>query len=90
MKNTNTNNITVKPVNKERIKKILNTTLLLSVVTSIEFLLTFTLPRSSFLIFLLVSLTFVKAFYIVAEFMHLKYEVKGLILCISLPTIFLT
>ena len=69
----NTTNVNVEPVNKEKIRKILNTTLLLSVVTSIEFLLTFTLPRSSFLIFLLVSLTFIKAFYIIAEFMHLKY-----------------
>ena len=85
----NTTNVNVKPVNKEKIRKILNTTLLLSVVTSIEFLLTFTLPRSSFLIFLLVSLTFIKAFYIIAEFMHLKYEAKALILSISIPTLFL-
>jgi len=83
------NNIVVKPIKKDKIKKILKTTLILSIVTSIEFFFTFTLERSNFLIFLLIGLTIVKAFYIIGEFMHLKYEVKGLILCILLPIIFL-
>lgn len=33
--------------------------------------------------------TLIKAFYIVAEFMHLKYEKKALILSLSVPLIFL-
>jgi cytochrome c oxidase subunit IV len=83
------NNIIIKPVNKNKIRKILKTTLFLSIITGIEFFFTFTLERSNFLIFLLVSLTIVKAFYIVAEFMHLKYEAKALIISILLPILFL-
>lgn len=83
------NSVVAKPIKKDKIRKILKTTLILSVVTAIEFFFTFSLERSNFLIFLLISLTIVKAFYIVGEFMHLKYEVKGLILCILLPVIFL-
>jgi cytochrome c oxidase subunit IV len=82
-------NIIAKPIKKDKLRKILKTTLILSIVTAIEFFFTFTLERSNFLIFLLISLTIVKAFYIVGEFMHLKYEVRGLILCILLPIIFL-
>jgi cytochrome c oxidase subunit IV len=36
-----------------------------------------------------VGMTIVKAFYIVAEFMHLKHEVKSLIWAIMLPIIFI-
>lgn len=36
-----------------------------------------------------VGMTLVKAFYIVAEFMHLKHEVKSLIWAIMLPIIFI-
>jgi cytochrome c oxidase subunit IV len=35
-----------------------------------------------------VAMTIVKAFYIVGEFMHLKYEVKVLIWSILIPMIF--
>jgi cytochrome c oxidase subunit IV len=35
-----------------------------------------------------IGLTFVKAFYIVSEFMHLKHETKVLIWSIILPMIF--
>ena len=35
-----------------------------------------------------IALTVVKAFYIVSEFMHLKYEVKVLIWSILIPMIF--
>lgn len=36
-----------------------------------------------------VGLTFVKAFYIVGEFMHLKHEVKTLIWSVVIPTMFI-
>ncbi len=35
-----------------------------------------------------VGMTIVKAFYIVAEFMHLKYEMKVLIWSILIPMVF--
>lgn len=42
-----------------------------------------------FVVTVFISLTIVKAFYIIAEFMHLKHEAKMLILSLSLPIIFI-
>ncbi len=76
-----------KPVNKEKVKKLWRIAGILGVVTAIEFLLAFTMPRGILLYSIFVGLTLVKAFYIVSEFMHLKYEVKTLIWSILLPII---
>lgn len=80
--------IAVQPRNKEKIAKIWKTALIMAVVTGIEFVLAFTMNRGAFLTSIFVLLTFVKTFYIVAEFMHLKYEVKVLIWSIVLPMLF--
>jgi len=82
-----TANIVVKPVDKSKVRKIWKIAIILGIVTSIEFLLAFTMPRGVLLYIIFVGLTLVKAFYIVSEFMHLKYEVKSLIWSILLPTI---
>ncbi len=79
----------VLPKDKEKIKKIWMTALILAVVTAIEFLLAFTMERGVLLTSIFVLLTFVKSFYIVAEFMHLKYETKTLIWSIVIPTLFI-
>ena len=76
------------PANKEHIKKIWKTAGILDLVTALEFLLAFTMPRGAVLIALFIILTLVKAFYIVAEFMHLRHEVKTLAYTIIIPTIF--
>jgi len=66
---------------------------ILFAITAFEFLIAFTkgpLGLSHLLVIVVfVSLTLVKAFFIVAEFMHLKYEVKALNLCIVLPVMFI-
>ena len=62
--------------------------MILGVVTAIEFVMAFTLPRGYLLYAGFIALTLLKAFYIVSEFMHLKYEVKALIWSILLPTLF--
>ena len=80
--------IVVQPANKEQIRKIWKTALILGAVTALEFLLAFTMPRGSLLISIFIGLTIVKAFYIVAEFMHLRHETKSLIWSIMIPTIF--
>lgn len=80
-------NVQVQPVNKSKVAKLWRIALILGIVTAIEFLFAFTLPRGILLITIFVSLTLVKAFYIVSEFMHLKYEVKSLIWSIMLPMI---
>ena len=41
-----------------------------------------------FKIFLFIGMTFVKAGYIVAEFMHLAHEQKSLMWTILIPTVF--
>jgi cytochrome c oxidase subunit IV len=79
----------VLPADKVKIKKIWMTCLILGIVTAIEFVLAFTMNRGTALTGIFVILTFVKTFYIVGEFMHLKYEVKVLIWSIVLPMAFI-
>lgn len=84
-----TSNIVVQPADREKIAKIWKTAGLLAIVTAIEFVFAFTMSRGPLLISIFIGLTLVKAFYIVAEFMHLKHEVKVLIWSILIPLIFL-
>lgn len=74
-------------------KTIWKTFWLLLAITAFEFLIAFTkgpLGMGKWLVIVIfVTLTLVKAFYIVAEFMHLKYEVKSLILSIVIPIVFI-
>ncbi len=84
-----TNPIVVAPPDKDRIRKIWRTALVLGVITTIEFVIAFTMESSALRTSLFVGLTLVKAFYIVSEFMHLKYEVKVLIWSILVPTLFI-
>jgi cytochrome c oxidase subunit IV len=59
-------------------------------ITVLEFVVAFTLPHEFKVlrISIFVIMTIVKAFYIVSEFMHLRYEVKMLIWSILIPLIF--
>jgi cytochrome c oxidase subunit IV len=79
-------------ITKPNTKRIWNTFWILAGVTAFEFLIAFTkeplhIPHM-FVVVVFVTLTLVKAFYIVAEFMHLAHEVKQLIWSILLPIIF--
>lgn len=62
---------------------------LLLIITLVEFAFAFSLPDhwKWVKVSIFVSLTFVKAFYIVSEFMHLKHETKTLVWSIALPLI---
>lgn len=80
--------VTPKPVNKKKVRKLVRVAIILAIVTGIEFFIAFVFPDGAVKISLFIALTLVKAFYIVAEFMHLKYEVKVLIYSIVLPMIF--
>lgn len=86
-------NSTLSPeeMKKANVKKIWRGALILAVVTGIEFALAFMWPESvsrTPLNILFIVLTLVKAFYIVAEFMHLEHEVPQLIYSILIPTVF--
>lgn len=85
---SSTGAVKVLPRDRSKILKIWKTAGLLGVVTGIEFVLAFTMERGNLLTAIFVGLTLVKAFYIIAEFMHLKYETKTLIWSIILPLIF--
>ncbi len=83
-----TSHVQAMPADRAKIMKLWKIAGVLLVVTVIEFILAFTMSRGWLLIAVFVSLTIVKAFYIVSEFMHLKHETKVLIWSIILPMIF--
>jgi cytochrome c oxidase subunit 4 len=80
--------VQVLPVNKEKIRKLVRIAVILGIITSIEFFLAVAMPKGMLLYAVFIGLTLVKAYYIVSEFMHLKYEVKILIWSVLLPVIF--
>jgi cytochrome c oxidase subunit IV len=54
-------------------------------ITAVEFVFVFFMEPSTFRNSIFIVLTILKAFFIVAEFMHLKHETKGLIWTILIP-----
>jgi cytochrome c oxidase subunit IV len=89
MDHSESTQIEVKPADKAKIRKLWKIATILGIVTAVEFFLAFTMPRGILLYSVFIGLTLVKAFYIISEFMHLKYEVKSLIWSIMIPVIFL-
>ena len=64
---------------------IWKTFFILVAITALEFLLAFTMPAGTFRNSIFIVMTILKAFFIVAEFMHLKHETKSLIWTILVP-----
>lgn len=85
-----TSRVQATPADKSKILNLWKIAGFLLLVTIIEFVFAFSLPESWkwMKISIFVGLTFVKAFYIVSEFMHLRHETKVLIWSIILPLIF--
>lgn len=77
------------PADKKKILKIWQTAGLLAFVTAVEFLIAFTVDDKWTKIIIFVLLTFVKAYYIVSDFMHLGHEKKSLVYSIILPLVLL-
>ena len=75
-------------VAKPQTKAIWKTFWILFALTAVEFVIAFSMHHSMLRVSIFVIMTFVKAFFIVGEFMHLKHEVKTLIWTIILPAIF--
>ncbi|WP_045113584.1 cytochrome C oxidase subunit IV family protein [Microscilla marina] len=73
---------------KAKTKQIWKVFWILLGLTALEFVIAFVFPPSMWRVGVFVILTIVKAFYIVAEFMHLGHEVKFLAWSIILPMIF--
>jgi len=70
---------------KPQTKAIWRTFFILVGLTAIEFLFAFTMDAGTARNAIFIILTIFKAFYIVAEFMHLKHEAKTLIWSILIP-----
>lgn len=81
----------VTPPNKEAILHLWKVAGILLLITLFEFSVAFLLPHEYHVlrVAIFVGMTIVKAFYIVFEFMHLRYEVKALCWVILLPLLFL-
>ena len=71
-----------------KMKKIIRVALILSVATVIEFVFAFTLSTGVLKVAIFIALTILKAFYIVAEFMHLGHERRGLVYSVLMPMVF--
>lgn len=89
MSSSEENNVVAQPVDKAIVRKIIKVALILAAVTAVEFFFAFTLESGGLRTSLFVIMTFIKAFYIVAEFMHLNHEAKGLIWTVVTPIIFI-
>lgn len=63
--------------------------LILFAITALEFLIAFTVPYKGIKAPVFIAMTIVKAFYIVAYFMHVKFERVNLAYTIVLPFIFI-
>lgn len=80
---------------QKQVSAVWKSTYLMAGVTAIEvaialihFYFFHDTPKSYIVGFMIIA-TLIKAFYIVAEFMHLKYERKAFILSLTVPLIFL-
>jgi cytochrome c oxidase subunit IV len=74
---------------KAKVKKIMQVTLILSLVTAAEFAVAFVMGAGFARTSLFFIMTVVKAYFIVSEFMHLGHEVKPLKYAIILPFVFI-
>lgn len=85
-----TQQVTVIPPDKEKIRKLWRVAGILGLITAIEFAVAFLVPHEfqNTRVWLFIAMTIVKAAYIVGEFMHLRHEAKVLIWAILIPMIF--
>jgi len=83
--------INVIPPDKAKIKKLWMTALILLIITIFEFAVAFLVPHEykDARVWIFITMTIVKAAYIVGEFMHLRYESKVLLWSILIPIIFI-
>lgn len=81
--------VVVKPADPAKIKKIWKVAGYLALITGAEFTIAFTVAAGGPRTFVFIAMTIWKAFYIVAEFMHLGHERRSLIMSILLPTLFI-
>lgn len=79
---------------KESVSGVWKVTVWLTVITIIEVVFALTYIKFPFVPRWMLNLTFIiaslgKAFFIIGEFMHLKYEKRAFIISLAIPMIFL-
>lgn len=77
---------------KSQVSAVWRATVIMAVVTVVEVGMAITWPEGwsrSVLNLLFIVMSAMKAFYIVGEFMHLKYETRAMALSILMPLLFL-
>ncbi len=68
-----------------QVRRILQVAVILLAITILEFIIAFTVESGTFKVVVFIVLTLVKAFYIIADFMHLSHETRGLIIGLVSP-----
>lgn len=66
-------------------KEIFYAAVILTLLTALEFLIAFTMEGGTLRTIIFLGLTVLKAFYIIAYFMHLKHEKLNLVYSIVIP-----
>ena len=89
-----TDNLSPEEAKKAKIRKIFSVMGILSAITALEFALALGWPESMndsrwLLNLAFMFLTILKAYFIIADFMHLRHEVKILITSIIVPMVFI-
>ncbi len=70
-------------------REIYYAAIVLTLLTALEFLIAFTMDSGTARTLIFLFLTFLKAFYIIAYFMHLKHEKLHLMYSIIIPFLFI-
>ena len=81
--------VAVQPADRSKILGIWKIALWMFLITAVEYGFAFLMDAGTLRSAIFITLTIVKAYYIVSEFMHLGHEVKGLTYSIILPMIFI-
>jgi len=68
--------------------RIIKPFLILTAITALEFLIAFTMDANLGRVIIFIVLTLAKAFFIMAYFMHVKFEKIGMIYSVTLPFLF--
>lgn len=82
--------VEVQPIDRSKVRNFIRVMIILAIITGFEFLIAFTVPHEYkwLRVVVFIVMTIWKAYYIVAEFMHLGHEKKSLRMSIVLPMLF--
>ncbi|MCG8475888.1 MAG: cytochrome C oxidase subunit IV family protein [Cytophagales bacterium] len=83
----NVNSPEAKPANRQKVIQLLRIAMVVALITVVEFIFAYTVPKGMMLYSIFGLLTMLKAGFIIWEFMHLGYEHKVLKWAVIFPTV---